>query len=59
MAGEDKEVKAILLHGGKYFSSGNDLSVFTEVPETEEEFAKWRKIGEESMAKNVSMILAM
>lgn len=25
-AGEDDEVKVILLHGGNYFSSGNDLS---------------------------------
>jgi hypothetical protein len=24
-------VKVILLHGGKFFSSGNDLSVFEEV----------------------------
>lgn len=25
---EDEEVKVIMLHGGKFFSSGNDLSVF-------------------------------
>lgn len=25
---EDEDVKVILLHGGRYFSSGNDLSVF-------------------------------
>lgn len=25
---EDEDVKVIMLHGGKYFSSGNDLSIF-------------------------------
>ena len=28
MANENEEIKVILLHGGKFFSSGNDLSSF-------------------------------
>ena len=26
---EDEDVKVILLHGGRFFSSGNDLSAFS------------------------------
>jgi enoyl-CoA hydratase/carnithine racemase len=30
MADENDEIKVILLHGGKFFSSGNDLSAFAD-----------------------------
>jgi len=37
---DDEEVKVILLHGGTFFSSGNDISIFTKV--TDKEAAKKR-----------------
>ena len=36
----DKEVKVILLHGGKYYSSGNDISVFMKAGDVEEAKAR-------------------
>ena len=36
MAEEDKEIKVIMLHGGQYFSSGNDLSMFVKTTDIEE-----------------------
>ena len=35
-ASEDPKVKAILFHGGRFFSSGNDLSSFAQVRSAEE-----------------------
>ena len=39
-AEDDKEVKVILLHGGNFFSSGNDLSMFVNVTDPQESMKK-------------------
>lgn len=31
IANQDDSIKVVLLHGGSYFSSGNDLSVFGKI----------------------------
>ena len=43
-ASEDSNVKVILLHGGRFFSSGNDLSMFSRVKP-----ADMAKVGEKGV----------
>jgi len=38
-AEEDNDIKVILLHGGKYFSSGNDISLFIKSGDPDEKKA--------------------
>ena len=57
-ADQDPNVKAILLHGGRYFSSGNDLSMFTKFGVSDKE--EFIKIAEDAVMNILGrMIMAM
>ena len=51
------EVKVILLHGGRYFSSGNDLSAFFQA-KSEEEMRKMGRHGVNVVMVNLMLTLA-
>ena len=59
---EDEEVKVIMLHGGRYFSSGNDLSVFNGKSKDGKRmsFDKLLEIAEDGVLRiMVGMLMAM
>ena len=58
LAEADEEVKVIMLHGGKYYSSGNDISIFMQAAgESIDELKKQAKQGIEVVM--VNMVLAV
>ena len=55
-AQDDESVKVILLHGGSFFSSGNDLSLFTKDMDEKERLKEMDTAVNDVM---VNMLLAM
>jgi enoyl-CoA hydratase/carnithine racemase len=57
IAENDDEIKMIVLHGGQYFSSGNDLSVFMKITDFDKmvEFANY---GVNKVMVNLILALA-
>ena len=58
MAEDDDDVKCILLHGGKYFCSGNDISMFTKYKNLSEAMDAMRHGVEVGMASLVMGVAA-
>ena len=59
-AQENEEVKVILLHGGRFFSSGNDLGGFAEAIKNGGDMSKYLSIAEKGVNEiMVDMLLAM
>ena len=57
-AEEDEDIKCIMLHGGKYFTSGNDIGVFKKMATEYEETMEYAYKGACVIMPNLIMTLA-